>query len=111
VATSNATGSAPLKLYTFGTGAWTTLVDGVKASYPTWSHDGKYVYYYDVDLTVRRVSVADRKVQLVGKLGGNGRLFFNPGFGYSFSIAPDDSILVTRDLGADQIYGLDVELP
>ncbi len=99
VATSNATGSAPLMLYTFATGAWTVLVDGVKASYPSWSHDAKYVYYFDEGLSVWRVSVPDRKVQLVGKLGGNGKLFFNPGFGYSFSLAPDDSILVTRDLG------------
>jgi eukaryotic-like serine/threonine-protein kinase len=111
VATSNATGSAPLMLYTFATGAWTVLVDGVKASYPSWSHDTKYVYYFDEGLSVWRVSVADRKVQLVGKLGGNGNLFFKPGFGYSFSLAPDDSILVTRDLGADQIYALDVDLP
>jgi eukaryotic-like serine/threonine-protein kinase len=111
VALGNATGFGPLMLYTFLTGAWTTLVGGVKASYPTWSNDGKCVYYYDEDLSVWRVCLADRKVQLVGKLGGNGKLFFNGGLGYSFSIAPDDSILVTRDLGADQIYGLDVELP
>ena len=43
---SDSTGSAPLMLYTFATGAWTVLVDGVKASYPSWSHDGKYVYYF-----------------------------------------------------------------
>jgi hypothetical protein len=43
-------------------------------------------------------------------LGGNGKLFFN-GLWDTFSLAPDDSILVTRDVGTDQIYGLDVELP
>jgi Tol biopolymer transport system component len=111
VAGSSSSGNGPLMLYTFGTSAWTTLVDGVKASYPTWSPDGKCVYYYDEGLSAWRVCLADPKPQLVGKLGGNGKLFFNGALGFAFNIAPDDSILVTRDIGTDQIYALDVELP
>jgi eukaryotic-like serine/threonine-protein kinase len=111
LAEGSVSGVGPVMLYTFATGSWATLVDGAaKASYPTWSHDGKCVYYYDSNFSVWRVCLADRKPQVVGKLGGAGNLYSGV-FGNSFGVAPDDSILVTRDIGTDQIYGLDVELP
>jgi Tol biopolymer transport system component len=110
LAVASAAGNGPVMLYDFATGTWTPLAGRVQAAYPAWSNDGKCAYYYDSDLLAWHVCLADRKPQLVGKLEGAGKLYSGI-FGDSFSVGPDDSLLVTRDIGTDQIYALDMDLP
>jgi serine/threonine protein kinase/Tol biopolymer transport system component len=110
VAISNSAGFGPLKLYTFATGQWSSLESAVQATYPTWSHDGKCIYYNELNVSAYRVCLDDRKPQPLGNLASAGTLTFGT-FGTYIGLAPDDSILVSRDIGTDQIYGLDVELP
>jgi eukaryotic-like serine/threonine-protein kinase len=110
VAISSSAGFGPLKLYTFATGEWSSLQNAVQATYPTWSHDGKCIYYNELNVSAYRVCLDDRKPQPLGNLASAGTLTFGT-FGTYIGLAPDDSILVSRDIGTDQIYGLDVELP
>ena len=96
-------------LYDFETQHWVELVKG-GAGYPNWSKDGKYVYFLRVpkDPAVLRVRISDRKLEQVldlrnSRMGGY--------FGYWLGLAPDDSPLLLRDTGSQEIYALDFEVP
>jgi serine/threonine protein kinase/Tol biopolymer transport system component len=110
VAISSSAGFGPLKLYTFATGEWSLLENAVQATYPTWSQEGKCIYYNELYVSAYRVCLDNRKPQSLGNLASAGTLTFGT-FGTYIGLAPDGSILVSRDIGTDQIYGLDVELP
>jgi Tol biopolymer transport system component/DNA-binding winged helix-turn-helix (wHTH) protein len=86
------------------------------ADYPTWSPDGKYIYYSTISrafiLTpektgVFRVKVADGRIE---------RLLAAPDFpiqgnwGDWFGLTPDGSLLVLHNLGTSDIYALDIDL-
>ena len=90
---------------------WIELVD-LPAAYYSWSRDGKFVYF-DVPTTnepaIYRVRVADRKVERVVSMKGFSRALAQ--FGVWMGLAPDDSPLVLRDAGVQEIYALDVDLP
>ncbi len=91
---------------------WQVLTSGFNIGYPSWSRDGKYIYF-DVEVGepagFRRVRVSDGNVErlvdfknvrrVVGTLGSWGGL------------APDDSPLLLRDTSTQEIYALDVKLP
>jgi eukaryotic-like serine/threonine-protein kinase len=111
VTVGQSSGAGPLMLFSFTSRQWTRLVD-TQASYPTWSHDGKCLYYADLTpgYSIYRVCLTDRKPQLIVDLQKAGNL--TPGqFGSWFGLTPDDSILALRDNGIEEIYGLDVDLP
>jgi Tol biopolymer transport system component len=111
VTVGQSVGVGPVMLYSFATQQWTRLADA-QASYPTWSHDGKCVYYADSAqaYSVYRVCLADRKPQLIVDLQKSGQLTSGQ-FGAWFGLTPDDSILALRDSGIEEIYRLDVDLP
>ncbi|PYX31508.1 MAG: hypothetical protein DMG80_10150 [Acidobacteria bacterium] len=80
--------------------------------YPTWSHDGQYIYFdtmFGQDPGIFRVRAADRKLEKVASLEGVQR--FQANFGPWSGLAPDDSPLVARDNSNQEIYGLDWEAP
>jgi len=101
------------KLFLFDTKSqkWTALVD-LPAAYFSWSRDGKYVYF-DVPTTnepaIYRLGVADRKVERVVSMKGFRRAMGT--FGPWMGLAQDDSPLVLRDAGVQEIYALDWEAP
>jgi DNA-binding winged helix-turn-helix (wHTH) protein/Tol biopolymer transport system component len=78
---------------------------------PTWSHDSKYVYY-DVNAGeaasegIFRVRIADGRIELAAPYHGMRRAD-----GTWSGLTPDDSPIVLRDLGKDEIYALDVKWP
>jgi len=87
------------------------------AENPSWSPDGKYVYYSTLlqgfllgpeKTGFFRVKVADGRIE---------RLAPAPAFpvtgtsGQWSGVAPDRSLLVLRDFGTSDIYALDVDLP
>jgi Tol biopolymer transport system component/DNA-binding winged helix-turn-helix (wHTH) protein len=100
-----------LMLFDFSTHQWTELPD-IPAAYPNWSRDGKYVYFinpYVAEPMVYRIRVSDRKVELITRLS-RGRL----GWGIAgkwTGLAEDDSPLVLRDTGSEEIYALDWQTP
>ncbi len=100
-----------LMLFDFTTQKWAELADR-DVYYPTWSHDGEYIYF-DTPLrdnpAIFRVKVSNHKVeQLVSlkdfRLAGGS-------VGAWFGLAPDDSPLLVRNIGTQEIYGLDWDAP
>ena len=80
--------------------------------FPAWSRDGRYVYYDTTstkELSFRRVKVGETRSEFLIDLK-NLRRYGGYGSGWS-GLAPDDSPLLVRDMSADEIYSLDVELP
>jgi Tol biopolymer transport system component len=101
-----------LELYDFAERKWQELIK-VQAEYPSWTRDGKCIYFADTSSAtqpVYRVCLDDRKVEHIVDLSQAGTLAEGP-FGWWTGIAPDDSILATRDIGIQEIYALDVKFP
>ncbi len=85
--------------------------------YPSWSSNGKYVYYSTVDYSVAvgpekagnyRVKVADGTVERVAPAPG---FPLTGNWGFWSGLAPDGSILMLRELGTRDIYAMDADLP
>jgi Tol biopolymer transport system component/predicted Ser/Thr protein kinase len=95
-----------LLLFDFQTQKWTDWVSAPGSiGSPTWSRDGRYVYYNQKP-GYRRVKVGQTRSELIVDLKDLRR----SGFGWS-GLAPDDSALFVRDVSTDEIYALDLELP
>jgi eukaryotic-like serine/threonine-protein kinase len=103
------TDSLGLRLFDFKTEKW-TVQSNAAAAYPGWSQDGKYVYFLQQppDVGVFRVGISDRKVeQVVGVKG-----FQLTGYwGLWLGLAPDDSPLLLKDTGSQEIVALDWQAP
>lgn len=100
-----------LMLYDLNNQGWNELVTMNVAS-PSWSRDGRYIYFmsfYQNDSAVFRVRVDDRKLEQWALLK-NVRLTSGR-FGPWMGLAPDDSVLVLRDVGTQDIYAFDFQPP
>jgi hypothetical protein len=96
-------------LYDFETQHWSELAKA-KAGYPSWSKDGQYVYFLHAPNTpaVLRVQISDRKLEQVVDL----KSFRMAGYlDFWLGLAIDDSPLLLRDTGTQEIYALDWETP
>jgi Tol biopolymer transport system component len=86
---------------------WTELVR-MSIGYPSWSHDGQYLYF-DADLTedpaFYRVRISDHQLERLASLKDIHR-YWGPNAEWS-GLGPDDSLLVTRNIGSHEIYALD----
>jgi len=83
------------------------------AAYPTWLPDSKCVVFNSLgssNFPEYRICLADRKLEHIADMGQNGKLVYGPG-GWWTGVAPDGSILGTRDAGTQEIYALDVKFP
>jgi serine/threonine protein kinase/Tol biopolymer transport system component len=96
-----------LLLYDFTTKQWTELAS-MPLSYPQWSRDGKYIYFRSTPL-VLRIRISDRKIEQLASLKD---LRNAPSvFGRWMGLAMDDSPMVLRDIGAQDIYALEWQAP
>jgi Tol biopolymer transport system component/predicted Ser/Thr protein kinase len=99
--------SRSLMLFDFATRKWAEIAK-ITCGFPNWSKNSDYVYFLheENDPAVMRVRLRDRKIERVADLR-NLRLagFYNVGL----SLAPDDSPLLLRDTGTQEIYALDWE--
>ena len=103
--------SPKLMLFDFSTHKWAELVSS-PADYPNWSGDGRYIYFinpYIAEPAVYRIRISDRKLELVMSLSRQ-RLGWSIA-GKWTGLAGDDSPLVLRDTGSEEIYALDWEAP
>ena len=103
--------SPKLMLFDFSTHKWAELVSS-PADYPNWSGDGSYIYFinpYIAEPAVYRIRISDRKLELVTSLSRQ-RLGWSIA-GKWTGLAGDDSPLVLRDTGSEEIYALDWEAP
>jgi Tol biopolymer transport system component len=97
--------SRTLLLFDFRTQKWSNLATG-SLSWLNWSHDGNYVYVMDYrgKEAVVRIHVPDGKLEPVSDV----KTFSATGrYGGSLSLTPDDSPLLLRDTGTQDIYSVD----
>jgi len=94
-----------LKIYDFRTKKW-RLTNAKHVNNPNWSHDGKYIYYdtNGEDRALRRVQAATGQVDQLTSL----HAYPNLAWWWS-GLAPDDSPLILRNLGTNEIYSLALE--
>jgi Tol biopolymer transport system component/predicted Ser/Thr protein kinase len=104
------------KLYSFDmkTQKWSVLADG-PISNSMASPDSKYVYFIREtpgDSQAMRARLADRKIEAVASLKGLRRVSDSSLSGATWmGVSPDGASLLTRDIGTQEIYALDVKWP
>ena len=105
-----------LMLYDVSAQKWTEAF-GSQVVYPTWSRDGKYIYFRHFRKqrdrgveSIARLRLSDRKIEDIVDVKGVGRVTMGT-FVAWFGLGPDDSPLLARDIGTWEIYALDMEWP
>jgi Tol biopolymer transport system component len=107
--------SHSLMLFDFATQKWDELAK-ISAGFPRWSRNSDYIYFLHLrrrevpvdQAGVMRVRVRDRKVEMVASL----KNFRQTGYyGTWLGVAPDDSPVLLRDTGTQEIYSLGFQNP
>jgi len=94
-----------LMLFDFQTQKWQELAR-VSMGFPNWSKNSDYVYFLHEEdhPSVMRVRISDHKVETVADL----KHFRQAGYwSIWLGMAPDDSPLLLRDTGTQEVYSLD----
>jgi Tol biopolymer transport system component len=101
-------GPETLMLFDFSTQKW-VQVEQIVVGFPSWSRDSKYIYFDSQggDRAFYRVRISDHKLERLVSLKD---LRLTGDFAWT-GLAPDDSPLVLRDVGTQEIYALDWEAP
>ncbi|HUN84997.1 MAG TPA: protein kinase [Terracidiphilus sp.] len=97
--------SQTVLIYDFQSSKWTELAKGT-FGWLAWSKDSKFIYLKDFagKGAVARIEIADHKMEKVADLTN----FADTGqAGGSLTLSPDDSPLLLRDTGTQDIYSLD----
>jgi Tol biopolymer transport system component len=96
-----------LAVYDLGTRQWRPLSQ-IPGSYPSWSHDGRYVYFVsnaEGGRSVFRVDLRDSRTEKVVSLVSIERAPIV--MGDWVGLAPDDSPMAVRNLTSEDIYAWD----
>jgi len=97
--------SRSLMLFDFATQKWEEIAK-ITCGFPNWSKNSDYVYFlHEEDQpSVMRIPIRDWKIERVADL----KNFRQTGFYTQWlGMAPDDSPLLLRDTGTQDIYALD----
>jgi Tol biopolymer transport system component len=105
-------GGSQFILFDFKTNKWSDLVSG---NFENWmqSPDGQWLYYTEAahDTTeVLRIRLADRRVESVLDLK-HFREIVDEYAGTWVGVASDGSVVLTRDIGTQEIYAVNVKWP
>jgi len=103
------TDSQALMLFDAASQHWMELAR-VPIGFPSWSHDGRYIYFdsiFSEDPAFYRVAITDHKLERLTGLSGIHRLWGE--MGEWTGLAPDDSLLLTRDASHQEVYAIDWE--
>jgi len=103
--------SRKLLLFDFRTQKWVEELTNLFVGYPSWSRNGKYIYLdgsLGDDPALMRVRVSDRKLERIGSLKDLKRA---GNLGPWAGLTPDDSPLLVRNVGTQEIYALDWDAP
>lgn len=105
--------SRKLLLFDFSAKKWTPLANAKNESigYTSWSRDSRYVYYntyFQQRGTIFRVDTVHHVSERVSLPAGiDGAITL----GQWFTLAPDDSPLVLRDISLHELFAFDLRLP
>jgi Tol biopolymer transport system component len=103
-----------LVVFDVKTQRWSDLVSPATGYVVNWAHspDYKYVYYTTggAEPMALRVRLADHEVETITSLK-NLRRGTGPGGNTEISVAPDGSVVFTRNTGTQEIYALTVKWP
>jgi Tol biopolymer transport system component len=97
--------STRILVFHFDTGKWIELAQG-NFGWLNLSHDGEYAYLLDSknQNAVVRIRISNQKAEQVIDL----KNFATAGrYGGSVALAPDDSVLLLRNTGSQEVYSLD----
>jgi len=99
-------------LFDVETQKWTELAQ-IGVGYPTWSRGGDYIYFTGIPLGgepsgIFRIRISDHKLEELFSLR---EVRQAPGWGEWFGLSPDDSPILVRDTGTQDIYALDWDAP
>jgi DNA-binding winged helix-turn-helix (wHTH) protein/Tol biopolymer transport system component len=101
--------SQDLMLFDWTTKRWRDLRAG-PVNNPTWSSDSRYIYYDTLparpDAAIYRVRIQNARLERVASLGGIRRAA-----AWWSGLAWDDSPLILRDIGSEEIYSVEVNWP
>jgi serine/threonine protein kinase/Tol biopolymer transport system component len=100
-----------LMIFDVGTKKWELLAH-VTAGYFSWSRDGKFIYFdtwLENEPALYKVRISDRRLEQIVVLKNLRRTWGS--WGPWTGLAPDDSALLLRDTGTQEIYALDVNFP
>ena len=98
-----------LMLFNFATQKWEEITN-ISLGFPNWSKNGDYVYFMHAEdqPSVMRIRIRDRKLERVADL----KNFRQTGYwGSWLGMTPDDSPLLLRNTGTQEIYALDWQAP
>jgi eukaryotic-like serine/threonine-protein kinase len=99
-----------LVVFDFTIQRWKALTD-IPADNYNWSHDDRYVYFKSPagdETALYRIPLEDRKLERIISLKDIRR---TGNLGPWVGLTPDDSPLILRDIGVQEIYALDWEAP
>jgi serine/threonine protein kinase/Tol biopolymer transport system component len=101
--------SRSLMLFDFAAQKWDEIAK-ISMGFPSWSKNSDYIYFLHEENqpSVMRIHIRDRKVERVADLRNLRHTGF---FSLWFGLAPDDSPLLLRDTGTQEVYALDWEAP
>jgi Tol biopolymer transport system component len=105
--------SRKLLVYDLSSSKWSDLGVNFEIAYPQWSRDGQTIYFLGhpkgQPAAVFKVGLSNRRIEQVVSLAHFRQA--PGGFGNWIGIAPDNSLMLVEDVGTEDIYRLDVELP
>jgi Tol biopolymer transport system component len=99
-------GPETLMLFDLSTQKWTEL-GRTTVGFPSWSRDSRYIYFdsHGEDRAFYRLRIIDHKLERVVSLSNVRLAGLFPWTG----LTPDNSPLLLRDVGTQEIYALDWE--
>jgi len=99
--------SLSLRVLSLATRRWSVLNSG-SVAFPEWSHDGRFLYFIDWhgDGLLARISAANNRKEKIADLKGARFTGFYTSW---MALDPEDTPLMLRDIGRDDIYALTLE--
>jgi Tol biopolymer transport system component/DNA-binding winged helix-turn-helix (wHTH) protein len=108
IAASNTGLTGGLKIFDFETQRWSVLQRTGHCAFPTWSSDSRFIYFVHAlgDPGVLRVRVSGGNAERVVDLKG---FRYTGAYNIWMGLDPQDTPMLIRDVGTDDIYALTLE--
>jgi len=101
-----------VRIYEFATQKWQEFAPSTGAGITNWSADSRYLYFdngLSAGPALFRLRMADHKIEQVTSLKNFRRVVW--GHLPWFSLTPEGEPLLMRDIGTQEVYALDFEVP